>query len=398
MREAFGRREGAAAAGADGLPRAAPPHPRRADEPSRRRQPRGARPRADRIRRRRHPDQPRPPSRRGDGRPAVDRPRRDGQILRRRHGELPRGAPGRACAARAPREATRHGHAGPREPRRHAPCGGRAARRARAVEKGHAGGGEDRRASSPQRSPASTPRSRRPSFTPMRPRPSALRSSAVRWQSVSPTPRRPGSPQPPPTRTPSEKISKRHRSSSRASSCSATQKCVVAYSTRYARSSHDKLVIVKRAHGETITTKMWKADARRGVSETIDWELVSPISRGDRNGSRADPGRRASSRHFPLRTLCTQVLIIRSQKRATARPRGHCARSRSPQHHASGSPRLMNIIRPATDSRSPPRLGEQCAVLARETRHPGDVMRKRSASISRRLPLPAAGDMIAPTA
>ena len=66
VRQAVGRREGAAAAGAGRLPRPAPADPRRADQPSRRRQPRGAGPRADRIRRRRHPDQPRPASDRSD--------------------------------------------------------------------------------------------------------------------------------------------------------------------------------------------------------------------------------------------------------------------------------------------------------------------------------------------
>ena len=63
MRQPVGRREGAAAAGARRLPRAAPVDPRRADQSPRRRQPRGAGARAYRIRGRRHPHQPRPPSR-----------------------------------------------------------------------------------------------------------------------------------------------------------------------------------------------------------------------------------------------------------------------------------------------------------------------------------------------
>ena len=89
-REPLRRREGAPAVRARHLPRAAPPDPRRADQPSRRRCARGAGARAQRLRGRRHPDQPRPPP---DGRlrrPAVDRARRHGAALRRRHGELSR--------------------------------------------------------------------------------------------------------------------------------------------------------------------------------------------------------------------------------------------------------------------------------------------------------------------
>ena len=85
-REPVGRREGAPAVRAGDVPRAASADPRRADQPPRRRCPRGAGARAQRLRGRGDPDQPRPPPDRRLRRPAVDRARRHGAHLRRRHG------------------------------------------------------------------------------------------------------------------------------------------------------------------------------------------------------------------------------------------------------------------------------------------------------------------------
>ena len=65
------RREGAALDGPVRFRGAEPFHPRRADQPSRHRQPRGAGAGAERISRRRDPDQPRSPSDRSDRRSAV---------------------------------------------------------------------------------------------------------------------------------------------------------------------------------------------------------------------------------------------------------------------------------------------------------------------------------------
>ena len=78
-RQALGRREGAAAARARDLRRAASADPRRADQPSRHRQPRGAGRGAQRLSRRGDPDHPRPPSDRGLRRPAVAGRRRHGR-------------------------------------------------------------------------------------------------------------------------------------------------------------------------------------------------------------------------------------------------------------------------------------------------------------------------------
>ena len=72
-RQSLRRREGAAAAGADGVPPAAPADSGRADQPSRHRCARVADPRAERLQRCRHPHQPRPASDRGQRRAAVDR-------------------------------------------------------------------------------------------------------------------------------------------------------------------------------------------------------------------------------------------------------------------------------------------------------------------------------------
>ena len=104
----FRRREGAPAARACHLRRRQPADPRRADQPSRHRQPRGAGPGARRVSRRRHPDQPRPPPDRGVGRPAVAGRRRHGGALRRRPRRLsPRWCSTAATAATAMAAAAR---------------------------------------------------------------------------------------------------------------------------------------------------------------------------------------------------------------------------------------------------------------------------------------------------
>ena len=80
----------------------AAPHlsdPRRADQPSRYRQPPRAARRAQRLRRRRHPHHPRPLADRARGRPAVADRRRPHQAVRRRHGRLCPFRP-RSCESR----------------------------------------------------------------------------------------------------------------------------------------------------------------------------------------------------------------------------------------------------------------------------------------------------------
>ena len=95
---------------------AQPDDPRRADQPSRHRQPRGAGRGARRIFRRGHPHQPRPASGRGLRRPAVAGRRRHGPVLRRRPRRL------RGAGARLPRSgrsrARRRGAAGDGGPAR----------------------------------------------------------------------------------------------------------------------------------------------------------------------------------------------------------------------------------------------------------------------------------------
>ena len=109
-----GRREGAPAHGACRLQRPSPAHPRRADQPSRHRQPHGADGGDQRLYGRRHPGEPRPLPHRGLRRPALDRRQRQREALRRRHGRLPPARPlRRARSAEALRQA-----AGRRPPRR----------------------------------------------------------------------------------------------------------------------------------------------------------------------------------------------------------------------------------------------------------------------------------------
>ena len=124
----------------------APADPRRADQPSRRRQPPGAGAGAGRVRRRRHPHQPRPASDRGVRRPAVGGARRHGAIVRRRHGHLSRRAAGRARRrhARAEQE-RRQGGRGAQRAGRPAARVGRPAGEPRAAEESDAGGGEESR-------------------------------------------------------------------------------------------------------------------------------------------------------------------------------------------------------------------------------------------------------------
>ena len=86
---AFRRREVAAAAGARDLRRAAAHHPRRADQPSRHRQPRRADRGDQRLSRRRDPGVARPLSLGSLRRPALAGRRRQGRAVRRRSRRLP---------------------------------------------------------------------------------------------------------------------------------------------------------------------------------------------------------------------------------------------------------------------------------------------------------------------
>ena len=99
---AVGRAEVAAGAAARHARRAAPDHPRRADQPPRHREPRRAGRGADRVRRRGDPGQPRPAPGRARRRAAVAGQGRPRHALRRRHGRLPA-----AAALRAQRHAGR---------------------------------------------------------------------------------------------------------------------------------------------------------------------------------------------------------------------------------------------------------------------------------------------------
>ena len=158
-RPALGRAEVAAGAAARHPRRAAPDHPRRADQPPRHREPRRAGRGADRVRRRGDPRQPRPAPGRARRRAAVAGPRRPGEALRRRHGRLPpdaarraqrraRRAPATTSRSRAPRPAPRWRRSGPRS--RGARRGSRSSRRC----------GRRSTAGSPTRcsTPAATPR------------------------------------------------------------------------------------------------------------------------------------------------------------------------------------------------------------------------------------------------
>ena len=87
-RPAVRRREGAAADGSRDLRRAAIPHPRRADQPSRHRQPRRTDRGDQRLRGRLHPGLARSPAARGLRRPALAGRRRHGAHLRRRSRRL----------------------------------------------------------------------------------------------------------------------------------------------------------------------------------------------------------------------------------------------------------------------------------------------------------------------
>ena len=104
-----GRREGAPAHGARRVRRPAHAHPRRADQPSRHRQPHRPHGGDQRLRGRRHPGQPRPLPDRGLRRAPVAGGGRLGEAVRRRHGRLPPPrAVGRdrAAANAAPRAAS----------------------------------------------------------------------------------------------------------------------------------------------------------------------------------------------------------------------------------------------------------------------------------------------------
>ncbi len=96
-REALGRREGPADARHRDLRRAASAHPRRADQPSRHRQPHSLDRGDQRLSRRRDPRFARPPSARCLRRPALARGRRQGDVIRRRPQRLP---PARAVRPR----------------------------------------------------------------------------------------------------------------------------------------------------------------------------------------------------------------------------------------------------------------------------------------------------------
>jgi len=141
VRQPVGRREGAAAAGAVGLSRAAPAHTRRADQSPRRRQPRGIDPCAGRVRGRRDPHQPRPAFDRGLRRPAVGGARWHREVVRRRHGQLPR-RPARRARRHDARQGERQGGREDRHARRAASRRRRQARFPRAAEEGNAGGRE----------------------------------------------------------------------------------------------------------------------------------------------------------------------------------------------------------------------------------------------------------------
>ena len=107
-REAVGRREGPADARHRDLRRPASAHPRRADQPSRHRQPHSPDRGDQRLSRRRDPRFARPPSARRLRRPALARRRRQGDDVRRRPQRLP--------AARAVRS-RRQRRQGPRRAR-----------------------------------------------------------------------------------------------------------------------------------------------------------------------------------------------------------------------------------------------------------------------------------------
>ena len=106
-RQPLRRRARAAAAQPGRHGGAASADPRRADQPSRHRQPPRAARRAQRLRGRRDPDHPRPLADRAGGGPAVARRRRPHQAVRRRHGRLrplrARPRPGRPAGPRAGR-------------------------------------------------------------------------------------------------------------------------------------------------------------------------------------------------------------------------------------------------------------------------------------------------------
>ena len=89
-RQPVRRRARAPAAEHGGDGRAAPPDPRRTDQPPRHRQPPRPAGRAERLRGRGHPDHPRPLADGAGRRPPVAGRRRHGEALRRRHGRLRR--------------------------------------------------------------------------------------------------------------------------------------------------------------------------------------------------------------------------------------------------------------------------------------------------------------------
>ena len=111
-RQLLRRREGAARARADRLPAAQPAAARRADQPPRHRDARGADRSAAGLRRRAGRGRARPPSAARDHRRAVARRRRQGRAVRRRPRRLPR--LGAECAAPRTRRARECGDPGER--------------------------------------------------------------------------------------------------------------------------------------------------------------------------------------------------------------------------------------------------------------------------------------------
>ena len=179
----------------------APADPRRADQPSRRRQPRSAGARADRVRGRRHPHQPRPPSGRGHAPTACGScaTARSRPTTATWTATAPSCSPS-AAARPAPVNAARAMPTRER-PRRPAPRCRRPARRARAAEEGHAERGEVGRGAQRRRSRSSTGCSPTPRSTrATRRAPRARGSSADNLSSVAARPRRRGSPPAKPTR------------------------------------------------------------------------------------------------------------------------------------------------------------------------------------------------------
>ncbi len=145
--EPVGWREGAAAVRARHVLGPASSDPRRADQPSRCRQSRSADARDQRIRGGRRADQPRPASHRSLCRPALARAQRHREVLRRRHGPIPRTVPCGARRARSDERARQGaGRGGPDLAAGGAAAGGRISRAARpAEEERDEGGSRDRK-------------------------------------------------------------------------------------------------------------------------------------------------------------------------------------------------------------------------------------------------------------